>query len=267
MKRLFVLFFACLLLAGCGVQPEPDYDEPVLVQAGAYTLTDGTQVDVWQTAVLQHTVYQTPDGMELLWIPEWVDIANVHVVNMTSFEDLNETARTEIRNFYKDNLPELDVQVLLENAWSEYCAPDRSESFSGHYASQCIYPCAENDALIAYCVETTIPIEGSNVRVEYFNTIFERQTGEVIGFWDLFKVDEEETADYIAEKLAKHDGEYHKIRKALTEQASVRIQQGGFEFMFPAGSIYLSEYDAYMYLSCEELEDILHPWAITEEFE
>lgn len=267
MKRLFVLFFACLFLAGCGVQPEPVYDEPVLVQAGAYTLTDGTSVDLWQTEIFADSIYRAADGTELLRFRDAVDIANVHAGNYDDFNTLNPKAQEKIRGFYDENWPEPDIPQMLENAWSDYTAQGRKESFSGHYAEQSIYPCAANDAFVSYCVESVIPIEGSNVRVAHFSTVFDRQTGEEIGFWDLFKVDEEETADYIAEKLAKHDGEYHKIRKALTEQASVRIQQGGFEFMFPAGSIYLSEYDAYMYLFCEELEDILHPWAITEEFE
>ena len=267
MKRMLALILICMLLAGCRNRPEPVYDEPFLVQEGAYTLSDGTVVDHWQTKVWGQAIYQTAEGIELLRIPERVDIANVHAGGFDDFAAMDENVQAAIRAFYDENLPEMDIPGMLENAWSDYHASDREEDFRGHYASQYIYPSAANDHFVVYCVESTIPTEGSNVRIEYFDTIFDRRTGEVIDVWEMFSISREAAEEVMARKLALNNSQYPEIKAALEEDAKIRVQQGGFEFMFPLGTLSWTEYDHYMYLDCTELEDILQNWAVTEEFE
>ena len=267
MKRMLALILICMLLAGCRNRPEPVYDEPFLVQEGAYTLSDGTVVDHWQTKVWGHAIYQTAEGIELLRIPERVDIANVHAGGFDDFAAMDENVQAAIRAFYDENLPELDIPGMLENAWADYHASDREEDFSAHYASQYIYPCAANDAFTAFCVESMIPIEGTNVQIEYFDIIFDRRTGEVIDVWEMFSISREAAEEVMARKLALNNSQYPEIKAALEEDAKIRVQQGGFEFMFPLGTLSWTEYDHYMYLDCTELEDILQNWAVTEEFE
>lgn len=264
MKRLIALMLCCLILAGCGNHSEPVYDEPILVQEGAYTLSDGTVIDLWKTAVWGHAIYQTAEGVELLRIPERVDISNVHAAGFDDFVTLDETVQDNILSFYDKNFPELDIPGMLENAWSDYHAPDREEDFSAHYASQYLYPCVANDRFVVYCVETTIPIEASNVRIEYFDTIFDRQTGAVIDVWDLFTVSREEATEILARKLASNGRQYPEIKTALESNAVLRVIPGGIEILFPQGTLTGSEYDHYMHLGCAELGEILQDWAITE---
>ena len=90
MKRTLALFLIFLLLVGCGRKEEPIHDEPVLVEPGIYTLSDGTVIDLWKTELFADLIYQTADGIELLRLREPVDIANVHVGNMIPFTELNE---------------------------------------------------------------------------------------------------------------------------------------------------------------------------------
>ena len=264
MKRLLIFCLSCLLLAGCGARSEPVYDEPVLVQTEAYILWDGTQVDVWQTEILGHTIYQTPDGVELLRIPEQADIANVHVWGVDNFGTLSETVQEKIRAYYADNWPELDIQELLEKAWSEFCRADQETPFSGYFASQSIFPCTANDTIIVYCVESMIPIDGSTVQYVYFDTVFDSRTGEVIDVWDLFSVSREQAADVMARKLATDDSQYLEIKAALETNAVIRVIPGCIEILFPQGTLSGSEYDHYMALGCTELEEILYGWAVTE---
>ena len=267
MKRLIGLLLCCFILSGCSNHSEPVYDKPILVQEGAYTLSDGTVVDLWKTSVLDHAIYQTTEGVELLRIPEQVDIANVHVGGFASFGTLDEPVQEKIRSSYDKNFPELDIPGMLENAWSDYHTSDREEGFSAHYASQYLYPSVSNDRFVVYCVETMIPIEGSNVRFEYSDAIFDRRTGEVIEFWDLFSRSKEEAIEVLARKMDTNGNQFPELKAALENSATARLQQGGIEFCFPLGTLSWSEYDQFMYYSCDELDDILHDWAITEKAE
>lgn len=267
MKRLLALLLCCLILAGCRAKQEPPAEDQVLEQKGIYTLSDGTEVDLWKTTIWGRAIYKTADGMELLRIPELVDIANVHAGNFDDFNTLDETVQRKIRAYYEENWPELDIQALLEKAWSDYHAADREEGFSGYYASQSIFPCAANDSFIVYSVESMIPTEETNVQIEYFDTVFDRRTGAVIDVWDLFSVSREQASEVLARKLAVNSSQYPEIKAALEDEAVIRIVQGGIEILFPLGTLSWSEYDHYMHLDCTELEDILHSWAVTEEFE
>lgn len=269
MKRLIGLLLCCLILSGCSRHDALAPETIALVQEEAYTLSDGTAVDLWQTDIFQDSVYQTQDGTELLRIPAKVDIAHVYVGSYVYFDTLSETAQRQIRAYYAENWPELDIPALLENAWKDFCSRDDDHPFSAHYAQQDIYPCASNDRIIAYCIETMIPIESTergatHVRNEYFCTVFHRETGEVIGFWDLFSLSKEGTIEALARKMDSNRNQYPELKAALEGSATARLQQGGIEFCFPKGTLSWSEYDHYMYLSCDELSDILHDWAITE---
>ena len=264
MKRLIGLLLCCLILSGCSNHSAPVYDEPTLVQEEAYTLSDGTVVNLWKTSILSHAVYQTAEGIELLRIPEQVDISNIHAGGFAGFGTLEETVQEKIRSFYDENFPVLDIPGMLENAWSDYCTSDREEGFSAHYASQYLHLSVANDRFVVFCVETMIPIDGSHFRTEYFDTIFDRRTGEVIDGWDLFSVNREQAAEAIARKLAADDSQYLEIKAALERNAVVRVIPGGIEILFPQGTLSGSDYDHYMYLGCTELGEILHSWAITE---
>lgn len=267
MKRSLVLILICFLLASCGKQPEPISDEPVLVKAGAYTLADGTVVDLWQTDLFVKSVYRTADGVELLRFRDAVDIANVHTANFDDFNALDPMVQERIRSYYDENWPNPDIKSMLENAWSDYSAMDQTEDFSVHYAEQSIFPCAANDSFLAYCIESVIPVESSIVRNEYFCTVFDRRIGEVINFWDMFSVTKAQASDYLAQKLAENGSQYPEIRSALDGKAVFRILQGGIEILFPQGTLSWADLDHYVYLDCAELADILHPWAVTDELE
>lgn len=264
MKRMLAVLLICILLAGCG-QPEQEPEKLILVQENAYTLSDGTTVDHWQGEIFEDAIYKTSEGWELLRIPVLVDIANVYVADMESFADLNETAQANIRAYYEENIPELDVQALLESAWAD-CNSGNPEKgmFSAHYAAQNISPSACNETIICFTIETIISGSDNVASIEHISTVFHRQTGAVIDIWDLFAVSREQTMDIMADALAQNDAQYKEIRSALETECVIRLEQGDVEFFFPLGTLSWHEYDCYMYLDCEDLAEILHPWAITE---
>ena len=68
MKKIFALALALLLLAGCQeITGTPAEINWVLVEEGAYTLSDGTRVDKWEQEEFRFwQLYKLPDGTELL---------------------------------------------------------------------------------------------------------------------------------------------------------------------------------------------------------
>ncbi len=69
MKKIFALALALLLLAGCQeITGAPAEINWVLVEEGAYTLSDGTRVDKWEREEFRFwQLYKLPDdGIELL---------------------------------------------------------------------------------------------------------------------------------------------------------------------------------------------------------
>ena len=69
MKRRSLLFglLLLLLLTGCQeITGTPEEFHWVLVEEGAYTLSDGTRVDRWEEEFRFWRLYKLPDGTELL---------------------------------------------------------------------------------------------------------------------------------------------------------------------------------------------------------
>ena len=269
MRRLLAWVLLCFMLTGCCRTDLPP-EELTPVKSGAYTLSDGTVVDEWAQTLLGDRVYRTGDGASLLRVPQRPAIESVYVVNMIRFDQLEETARNEIRVYYDENWPELDILAILEQAWAEY-QQDTGESFSGYRADQLIYPTAYNDHIVVYCVETMVPVEDNVVRQEYTSTIFDRQTGQVIDFWDLFTVDRETAKDTMARLLAakdptvfaqeKGEDQLRQIRAGLNQER-IRVTQSGLEVCFPGGTLSWMKYDYYLYLRIDEVEEILYDWAV-----
>lgn len=76
MIKIFALALALLLLAGCQeITGAPAEINWVLVEEGAYTLSDGTRVDKWEQEEFRFwQLYKLPDGTELLQedvLQEW----------------------------------------------------------------------------------------------------------------------------------------------------------------------------------------------------
>lgn len=269
MKKIALLVLLAFLLTGCvSREPQNQPETQILVREGAYTLSDGTRVDEWITDVFENTVYKTADGWELLWIPPRVDIANVGVVGLEGFQHLSETAQKNVRAYYDENMPELDVPGLLEEAWQDCntVTPEKG-MFGLWWAHQDIFPVAYNETIMCFAAETSIVGSDNVARIERIHTIFRRDTGEVLEIWDLFTEPPEAAKAVLAHALAKGNNlKYDELRAALDGDNVVRLCQGGLEFYFPAGTLSWSEYDNYMDLDCDALE-IWQDWAITERIE
>ena len=260
MKRIFLLMMICFLLAGCaGKQTVQEREKEILVMEKAYTLSDGTVIDQWQGEIFEEMIYKTSEGWELLRIGTPVDIANVSVAGEENFRNLNETAQQEIRAYYDANWPELDVQMILENAWSDMNSGDPKEGmFSPHQVFQNIYHGAYNESIMCFTVET---IDNAG-RVDYFSTVFDRRTGAVVDLWDLFAVEKSVAEKAVAEALARNDAQYEELLRGM-DSANVMLQQGGLIVIYPAGTLSWLEYDCHMYLDCEDLDGFWQDWAIT----
>lgn len=78
-----------------------------LIQIDAYLvpevaiLSDGTVLDVWKTSSFS-AIYQTQDGVKLLREEAPSGPENHYVGNLESFDDLNETAKSQVSKFYKN---------------------------------------------------------------------------------------------------------------------------------------------------------------------
>ena len=63
-------------------------------------LSDGTELHIWKTSWFG-TMYQTADGVELLREEVYIGPENHYAGNTESFDDLSETAKDEVREFYE----------------------------------------------------------------------------------------------------------------------------------------------------------------------
>ena len=210
MKLRWVLpaLACCLLLAGCSRQAEIRELEFALAEEQAFTLSDGTTVDLWRKDGWEdgNYYYRLSDGTDLLRVKLPVGPENVHNT-YENVEDLNETARAAVLAWFEDRGLLYDTERELERAYGWYLAcQENREEYADRFVQQIIYPAGSNEAIICFVTEVTLPLEEPQmVEMITLQTVFDRETGQVISGWDLFTIPEAEVRAWVAEHAAGDD--------------------------------------------------------------
>ena len=269
MKRRSLLFglLPLLLLTGCQeITGTPEEFHWVLVEEGAYTLSDGSRVDRWEEEKFRFwRLFKLPDdGSELLLEDAPAGPENVAVGGQLDFSSLSEPAQKEIMAYYEQRGLLYDIPAELEKAYAAYQRCQESgKEFSSFQVNQMISPCGANDTVCYYSTSVTTSYDVQLANELRLCDAFRRDTGEKIDTMDLFTISQEEAARWFADYYGKEAPMSAEMREAFQPEYVI-FRSSGLEVMFPAGTLPSQESATGMYLAYEEAEDILQEWAVPD---
>lgn len=232
----------------------------------AAALSDGTVLDVWKGR-FRGTCYQLQDGTELLREDVPSGPENCYVGNLESFDDLSETAKAAVRQYYEEQGALYDLQAELENAWAAYQADP--ETFSAQWVMQDTSPAGSNARIMYFSTTVTLPLGGNIAEERSVCAAFDRETGAYISLADLFACPEADIAGTLL-TLAAENGSGPDDPALIQEmQAAFRLEYAeisanGIGITFPQGSLPSQEYAYVVYVDLDGLSGVLHPWAIPD---
>ena len=273
MKKLLPVLALALMLCGCGETEKSRYcEEKMILQSeGVYTMYDGCRVDLWTMGMMNQDYYciEDKDG----------DLQDILVVDAPAgpqgikndglcFDDLNETAKAVIGAYYEEQGILYDITFELEDAYAEYIrCENHDRTYNDHYISQRIWPTGATDKIIAFCTELISYRGEKNARQDWYNVIFDRETGEQIGIETLFVVSEDQAKALILDALMPEELEWEEkdLRQQMEEAFSfdyIKLLNDGIEVMFPVGTLECKEEAFGGFIPTEELTGIMQPWAL-----
>lgn len=266
MKKIFALALALLLLAGCQeITGTPAEINWTLVEEEAYTLSDGTRVDLWQNEFQSWRLYKLPDdGAELLREDTPAGPENVAVGGQLDFSSLSKKTKENIRTYYEERGLLYDIPAELEKAYAAYQRCQESgKEFSSFRVNQMISPCGANDTVCYYETAVTTSYDVQLANELRLCDAFRRDTGEKIDTMDLFTISQEEAARWFADYYGKEAPMSAEMREAFQPEYVI-FRSSGLEVMFPAGTLPSQKSATGLYLEYEEAEDILQEWAVPD---
>lgn len=234
-----------------------------LLTRGGVTLADGTALDV--VAYDSYTMYQLPDGTQLLMDTLLFGPENVSVVGVDSLDDLNDAAREKILAYYEEQGVLYDVNEKLEKAYEQYRLLG-AESVSVGVAGQDIAPAGANEQIICFLTCVVTPDTGRYQSTELrLGAVFDRETGKHLSGYDLFTCEPGEIIEKLAQIGDIQDQDLIGEMKANFKPEYVVLFPECLEINFPYGS--LPEYDTGFGMAFdynEEIRALLQPWAIPD---
>lgn len=238
-----------------------DIEISAVLTKAAVHLSDGTSADMWE--YFDYRVYQLSDGTKLLRVQTPSGPNQVYVGGLENFDDLSETAKTNVLAFYADQSLLYDVNSELERAYAEYQQTKIKTEFNSFMLSQDIVPAASNDKVIYFLTSVQLPIDGKNGQEIRLGAAFDRETGKHINNWELFSCSKEEVIQTILDSAQITDVVLRaEMEKAFAPEYII-LCPDNLEVSFPAGTL-PSQEQAYMLCLDynEELSRILNTWAI-----
>lgn len=218
-------------------------------------------LDVWKTSAFS-AIYQTQDGVKLLREEAPSDPENHYVGNLESFDDLNETAKSQVSKFYEKQGKLYDLQVELERAWSAYQA--NPTTFSCFWVIQNSFPVASSERVFYVRTDLSQTFSGNIAQQISLCAAFDRESGASIPLADLFLC----AKDDIGKNLL------HLAEKSITTpvkeemEAAFQIEFISFSedalcLEYPQGTLPSQEYAYRVSIKfTEDCKALLHPWAI-----
>lgn len=240
--------------------------ESYLVADDAYTLSDGTALDAWKGRG-RRTCYQLKDGTELLWEDAPSGPENHYAGSLESFDDLSESAKPAVRQYYEEQGTLYDLPYELERAYAE-CLAD-PESFSSHWVSQNVFPAGSNSRVMYFTTDLILPISGNTIEEKHLLAAFDRETGAYIPTASLFSCPEPEIGKRLLD-LAEKDGwpdtpALKREMLAAFRLEYVTISSHGLYISYPQGTLPSQEYGYGLSVDYDDgLRAILHPWAVPD---
>lgn len=274
MKKIIPLLLAALLLCGCQQKAKSPYSDELMIleEASVYTMSDGTVVNRWSAGTMEQDLYCIPDELN-----EHL-LADVLVIDHPKgpegvkndglcFDDLPEAAKSVIGSYYEQQGLLYDPMEELVLACEDYLVcKDEDKTYEFHYLNQVVWPTGATEELIAFCTELVTYHGEKDVRQDWYNVIFDRNTGEQISVESLFSVPLEEAKAVILDALMpeKLERDEKHLRQQMEEAFSfdyIKLMNDGIEVMFPVDTLECKEKAFGNFIPAEELKGILDIWS------
>lgn len=264
MKRgLLPLVLAGLLcLTACGrTQEEREVEPDTLLEETAVVFDDGVTASLWQRPHFGEKVYRLSDGTELLTVNSPNTVDNVAVLDMEGYEGLSEAAGQKVLDYFTDLGILFDEEGELRRSYEDYClAKDEDRDFNTHMLAQDSSPYGENDSYLCYITTVQYPEDlrfDRAILEDRYSVIFDKQTGDVVSPWELFRVPEKQARQFILDQAMRYyRGDPVDVDRVL-EDSRIFWSERGLSIDFPQGALPGEQYAWGMSIQPEDLTDVL----------
>ncbi len=225
------------------------------------TLQDGTNVNIWQYS--HYTAYTLQNGDELLNVRNTNGPDNVYVAEVESLDDIDEMAKNNIIDFFRNRGLLYDTQAELEKAYAHYLEMEDVSEFDSYMIGQEISLSASTDTVMYFLTTVSLPIDGSHDYEQRIGTAFNKATGEPIDSWELFSCSPDEAIEMIMEIAGVNDPVLKSEMKKVFHTENIIFFQDNLEVCFQQGTLPSQDNTYILGLDYDDrLAEILHEWAI-----
>jgi len=246
------------------IMPDLSDEDLGLRERKAFTFADGKSADLWRPNDSGSDVYKLSDGTTLLTIQDPTGPDNVYVVGRESFDDLSESAKRAVSEYYKKQGLLYDTRSEVENAYTEYLACKESgKEYHERNITQDIAPTASNDTIMCFLTSVYLPVNGQTAQEISRGAVFDRNTGKVRSIWDLFALPEEEVRQWLFDAFHV-DSSLRAEMEAALKPEYIALFPDNLSVTFPQGSLPSQEYSWSFGFTYKDLKAVLQPLAIPD---
>lgn len=233
---------------------------------GTAALADGTALDVLEDYFSSaNRTYLLPDGTELLRVRGPSGPEHHYVGSLESFDDLSEQAKRKVLAFYEARGALFDEGAELERAYSDWKA--KGEDFRCHWLEQEVSPSASSEKVMYFGTYVTLPLDDEDGCTSYSLSLgdaFDRETGEHLELWDLFRCPEAEARQAIIDACLDWTGsdEIRPEMEAAFSTERVIVGRDGLTLDYEPGSMPSQEHGYFFNADLSKLKDLMYDWAV-----
>lgn len=233
---------------------------------GTVTLRDGTVIDVLEdNDSPAGRTYMLPDGTELLQAEGPSGPENHYVGGLESFDDLSEQAKEKVSAYYEAQGALYDEAEQLEAAYASW--KKKGEDFRCYMVDQNTSPSASSEKVMYFCTSLTLPLDHGDSCTGCSMSLgaaFDRETGEQLSLWDLFRCPEGEARQAIIDAALDWpgSGSVRPEMEAAFRPERVVLFSEHMSMDYEPGSMPSQEHGYYFTAHYDSLADLMYDWAV-----
>ena len=197
--------------------------------------------------------------------PNTVD--NVAVMGMEGYDALSEAAGQRVLDYFTDLGILFDEAGELRRAYEDYClAKDEDRTFYPHMLAQDSSPYGENDSYLCYITTVQYPQDlrfDRTVLEDRYSVIFDKETGEVVSPWALFRGPEKQARQFVLDQIMRYCRGDRADADRVLEDSRIFWSDRGVSIDFPQGALPGEQYAWGMTIEPADLADVLTEKALT----
>lgn len=234
-------------------------------------LKDGTEVEIWEESFGNPRVYKLENGAELLRDEGRTGPSNAMISGQEKFDDLKKEVQIRILTYIEEKITLYDVTEELEKAYAAYRKKTEQEEFDTPILCQDILLRASNDRMLYFTVIGTASDQREHTKEIGIGMAFERETGEPVEMWDLFRCTKKELVQTILKCSKISDPVLEQEMLETLRPEYILFYPNTLEVRFPNGTLPSKEekdqsYNAFAFDWSEKaIKEIVHEWAIPKE--